>query len=294
MARNLIKVGHELAVYNRTRDRAEAFRSLGARVTATPSEAVHEAEVLITMLSDDRAVEDIVYSPHHVLQTLPGHSVHLSMSTISVALSRRLAEDHDRKGQSYVAAPVMGRPDAAAAARLFVVAAGPGKDIERCQPLFEAMGQKTFRAGEAAPAANVFKLCANFLITTVIEGLAEASSLVRKSDLDPALFLDFLTNSLFSAPIYQTYGRMIASDDFEPVGFRLPLGLKDNRLLLEAAEGASVPMPMASLVRDRFLTALAQGMSEADWSAIARVAQRDAGLDLDQAEGSPSRSAKSD
>ncbi|MFZ0426589.1 MAG: NAD(P)-dependent oxidoreductase [Acidobacteriota bacterium] len=278
MARNLLDAGHELTVYNRTRSRAEAFRPLGARVAATPGEAAGDAEVLISMLADDRAVEDILFAPHNALQVLPAGATHVGMSTISVALSRRLAEAHESRGQNYLAAPVMGRPDAAAAARLFVIAAGPAEQIEKCRPLFDALGQRTFIAGQKAPAANVFKLAANFLITTVIESLAEASALVQKSDLDPAAFLEFLTESLFSAPIYRTYGGMIASQDFEPVGFRLPLGLKDNRLLLEAAGAMEVPMPMASLVRDRFLSGLARGMGEADWSAIARIAHQDAGL----------------
>ncbi len=278
MARNLISAGHELRVYNRTPSRAEDFRLSGALVAATPAEAAEEAEVLITMLADDRAVEDVLFAPHNGLHALPVGAVHISMSTISVGLSRRLVEAHGEKGQQYLAAPVMGRPDAAAAAKLFVIAAGPAEQIERCQPVFEALGQRTFIAGSDAPAANVFKLAANFLITSVIEGLAEASSLVRKSGLDPAVFLEFLTNSLFAAPIYQTYGKMIAADEYEPVGFRLPLGLKDNRLLLAAAEEASVPMPLASLVRDRFLSAMAQGMTEADWSAMARISYREAGL----------------
>jgi len=186
------------------------------------------------------------------------------MSTISVALSRRLAEEHRKKDQHYVAAPVFGRPDAAATAKLFVVTAGPAAQIERCRPLFDAVGQRTFPAGEDAPAANVVKLAGNFLITTMIESLAEAFALIRKSGLDANTFLDILTGSLFTAPAYRTYGKMIAADTFEPVGFKLPLGLKDNRLLLAAAEELVVPMPMASLVRDRFVTALAHGLGEAD------------------------------
>lgn len=278
MAQNLIKAGHQLTVYNRTRSRAEAFRTTGARVAATPAEAVQGVEALITMLADDRAVEDVLFAPHDALHALPAGAVHISMSTISVDLSRRLVEAHREKEQDYLAAPVMGRPDAASAAKLFVIAAGPADQIERCRLLFDALGQRIFVAGQDAPGANVFKLAANFLITAVIEGLAEASSLVRRSDLDPAAFLDFLTNSLFSAPLYRTYGGMIANDQYEPVGFRLPLGLKDNRLLLAAAEEAAVPMPLASLVRDRFLSAMAQGMTEADWSAIARISYQNAGL----------------
>jgi 3-hydroxyisobutyrate dehydrogenase-like beta-hydroxyacid dehydrogenase len=279
MARNLIKAGHTVAVFNRTLSRAEELRNLGASVARNPGEATANAEVLITMLADDHAVEDAILGLGRALQSLPAGGVHVGMSTISVALSRRLDAAHREKQQHYVAAPVFGRPEAAAAAKLFIVAAGPAKQIERCRTLFEAIGQKTFVVDENAPAANVIKLAGNFLISTVIEGMAEAVSLVRKSGVDPNKFLDVLTGSLFSAPVYKNYGGMIAANRFEPVGFKLPLGFKDNRLLLAAAEEAAVPMPMASLVHDRFVDAIAQGMTEADWSAIARISFQSAGLE---------------
>lgn len=278
MARNLITAGHTLVVYNRTRSRAEELQPLGAKVAATPGEAASGAEAVITMLADDRALESVVFGPGNVLESLPPGGVHISMSTISVAISRRLAAAHQEKRQRYVSAPVFGRPEAAAAAKLFIVAAGPANQIERCRALFDALGQKTFLAGEEAPGANLIKLTGNFLITTVIESLAEGFALVRKSGLDANQFLEILTNSLFAAPIYRTYGGLIAADKFEPAGFKMPLGLKDNRLLLTAAEEANVPMPMASLVRDRFLAALALGLGESDWSAIARISAQEAGL----------------
>jgi len=278
IARNLIKAGHSLTVYNRTRSRAEELQPLGATLAATPADAASSAEALITMLADDHAVEDMVLASGSAIESLPAGAVHVSLSTISVALSRRLAQAHQQRQQYYVAAPVFGRPDAAVAARLFIVAAGPLAQIDRCRPLLEAIGQKTFIAGVDQSIANVIKLTGNFLITTVIESLAEAFSLVRKFDLDPDVLLDILTSSLFPAPVYRNYGAMIAADRFEPVGFKLPLGQKDNRLLLEAAEEAAVPMPMASLVRDRFLAAVAQGLGEADWAAVARISFQEAGL----------------
>jgi 3-hydroxyisobutyrate dehydrogenase-like beta-hydroxyacid dehydrogenase len=277
MARNLIKAGHTLTVYNRTRSRAEALSPLGAKVADSPAEAAASVDVVITILADDRALEEVIFTGG-AIESLHAGAIHIGMSTISVALSRRLAVAHKERKQHYIAAPVFGRPEAAAAAKLFIVAAGPVKQIEHCQPLFDAMGQKTFIAAEEAPAANVIKLAGNFLITTVIEGLAEAFALGRKSGVDPHKFLEILTNSLFAAPVYRTYGAMIAADKFEPVGFKLPLGFKDNRLILAAAEEAAVPMPMASLVHDRFVAALAQGWGEADWSAIARITSRSAGL----------------
>ena len=278
IARNLIKDGHTLTVYNRTQSRAEPFASLGARIAETPNEAAADAEVLITMLADDAAVEGLIFAPGNAIQALPAGAVHISMSTISVALSRRLAEAHTDRKQHYVAATVFGRPDVAAAGKLWVVAGGPAEPIERCQLLFDAIGQKTFRAGEEAHTANAIKLAGNFVITTVIESLAEAFAFGRKSGVDPHTFLDILTNSLFPGPVYKTYGNMIASDQFEPPGFKLPLGFKDNRLLLAAAEEARVPMPMASLIRDRFVAALARGLGESDWAAIARLSYQDAGL----------------
>ena len=255
IARNLIKAGHTLSVYNRTRSRSEAFASLGVRVAETPDEAASDAEVLITMLADDTAVQSVIYSPGNAIGVLPAGAVHISMSTISVVLSRQLAESHREKQQHYLAAPVFGRPDAAAAAKLFIVAAGPAEQLERCRPLFDAIGQKTFLIGEEAQSANAIKLAGNFLLTTVIESLGEAFAFGRKSGVDPHAFLDILTHSLFPAPVYRIYGSMIASDKFEPAGFKLPLGMKDNRLLLAAAEEAAVPMPIASLVHDRFVAA---------------------------------------
>jgi 3-hydroxyisobutyrate dehydrogenase-like beta-hydroxyacid dehydrogenase len=284
MATNLLRAGHTLSVYNRTRARADALKSLGARIASTPGEAAAGAEVAITMLADDHALESVVFGQgtaeksKGILDSLPPNAIHVSMSTISVALSRRLAAAHAERKQHYVSAPVFGRPEAAAAAKLFIVAAGPTAQIDRCRPLFDAMGQKTFAAGDDASGANLMKLAGNFLITAVIEGLAESFALVRKAGLDANLFHEILTSSLFNAPIYKTYGALINSQKFEPAGFKLPLGLKDNRLLLAAAEENAVPMPMASLVRDRFLAALGQGMGELDWSAISKLSAKDAGL----------------
>lgn len=284
IARNLIKAGHSLSVYNRTRSRAEEFKPLGATIAESPSAAAVGAEVLITMLADDRAVEGVIFAPGNALEALPDGAIHISMSTISVALSHRLAEAHSGKQQHYLAAPVFGRPDAAAAAKLFVVAAGPTKQVERCRPIFDAIGQKTFHPSEEAPAANAIKLSGNFLITAVIESLAEAFTFVRKFDVDPNSFLDVLTGSLFTAPVYRTYGNLIVTGKFEPAGFKLPLGLKDNRLLLAAAEQAAVPMPMASLIHDRFVAALAQGWAESDWAVIARLSSQNAGLEKETTE----------
>jgi 3-hydroxyisobutyrate dehydrogenase-like beta-hydroxyacid dehydrogenase len=278
MARNLIKAGFTAILYNRTRGRAEELQPHGATVAETPAQAASNADVLITMLADDRALEEVIFGSGNAIQALRAGATHISMSTISVALSGRLAAAHREHQQNYVSAPVFGRPEAAAAAKLFIVAAGSRQQLERCQPLFDRMGQRTFTVGDDAPSANVIKLLGNFLISSVIESLGEAFALARKSGIDLNNFLDVLTGTLFNAPVYKTYGALIAQEKFEPVGFKLLLGLKDCRLVLAAAEEAAVPMPIASLIRDHFLTAIAQGMGEIDWSAISRVSAKNAGL----------------
>ena len=212
-----------------------------------------------------------------LLASLPQGAIHVSMSTISVALSERLAAAHASAGQRFVAAPVLGRPDAAAAAKLFVVAAGAPEAVAACRPLFEAVGQRTFHIGDQPPLANLVKLSGNFLLASVIEALGEAVALVAKAGVDRRQYVDLLTSTLFAAPAYKTYGGLIAEQRFEPAGFAAPLGAKDIRLTLAAAEDLRVPMPLASLLRDRFLALLAQGGEALDWSAIARLAERDAG-----------------
>jgi len=279
IARNLLSAGFEMTVYNRTRSRADELQDDGARVAATPSEAARSAEVLITMLSDDIAVEQVVFGEGGVLGSLGRDAVHISMSTISVALSRRLAREHKAAGQQYIAAPVFGRPDAAQAAKLFVIAAGPDEALKYCDQIFSAIGQKTFVVGENASSANVVKLSGNFLIASVIESLGEAFALVRKHGIDPEQYLDILTNTLFSAPAYKNYGGLIAHSRYRPAGFELTLGLKDVRLALGAAEAAAVPMPIASVIRDRFITAFARGLGDADWSALGLIAAQDSGLE---------------
>ncbi len=277
MAKNLLAAGHEVIVYNRTKSKADALIADGAKVAKNPAIAA-ASEVVISMLADDAAVEQVTFGTHCILASLPQGCFHISMSTISVEFSERLTRAHEEYRQRYVAAPVFGRPEAAAAAKLFIVAAGKKSDVEHCKPLFDAMGQKTFHIGEHPSMANVVKLSGNFLIASMIESLGEAFALVRKHGVDPHAYLDLLTNSLFSAPVYKTYGGIIADGKYEPVGFRAALGLKDIRLALQAADAVTVPMPTASVVRDRFLAQVANGGADADWSSIAKLAAEDAGL----------------
>jgi 3-hydroxyisobutyrate dehydrogenase-like beta-hydroxyacid dehydrogenase len=277
MAANLVAAGHEVTVYNRTRQRAEPLAQRGAKIADRPADLA-DAEAVVTMLADDQAVEEVVFGKDGLLATTPAGRTHISMSTISVALSERLAQAHQAAKQGYVAAPVFGRPEAAAAAKLFIVAAGAEEAIARCQPIFAALGQRTFVLPGAPAAANVVKLSGNFLIGAVIEGLGEAFALVRKAGINPHAYLEILTNSLFTAPVYKTYGELIVGEKYDQVGFGAALGLKDIRLALAAAEARRVPMPLASLVHDHLLTVVAQGGEAQDWSALGRLAARNAGL----------------
>ena len=277
MASHLLKAGHEVIVYNRTTDKVEPLVQQGARRAANVAEAC-DAEVIVTMLSDDHALESVSYGASQILESLPKARVHVSCSTISVALADRLTSDHQRAGQHFVSAPVFGRPEAASAAKLFVVAAGDTASVERCQPIFDAIGQRTFRFGDKPSNANLVKLSGNFLIMSVIESLSEALALVGKGGLDQREYLDFLTSTLFNAPVYKTYGTLAVAKKFQPAGFLAPLGLKDVRLALQAAESLRVSLPLADLVRNRFLTLLANGGESLDWSAISQIPARDAGL----------------
>ena len=276
MAANLLRGGHEVTVYNRTPGKAQGLVAQGARAAAGVADACG-GDAVVTMLADDGAVEGAVFGEQGVIGSLGKGAIHVSMSTISVALSERLSAAHANAGQRFVAAPVFGRPERAVAAKLFIVAAGAPDAVDACLPLFEAMGQKTFPIGDQPKAANLVKLSGNFLIASVIEGLGEAMALVGKAGVDRRRYLDLLTSTIFTAPVYRTYGGLIAEQRFEPAEFAAPLGHKDIRLALAAAEALRVPMPFASVLHDRFLTLLAHGGEALDWSAIGQLAAKDAG-----------------
>ncbi len=277
MAKNLLHVGHKVTVYNRTRQHSERLAAEGAHVAETPAGAALE-EAAITMLADDRAVEAVIFGENGLLEAMLPGALHISMSTISAALSERLAAAHREKGQRYLAAPVFGRPEAAAAAKLFIVAAGAKADIAEAQPLFDAMGQRTFDVGEKPEQANILKLCGNFLISCVIESMSEVFAVSAKAGVEASTVFDLFTSTLFSAPVYKTYGTILMEKKFSPAAFKLALGFKDNRLMLEAAANLQTPMPFASVVRDQFLSALANGRGDLDWSAFGLAVQQNAGL----------------
>jgi 3-hydroxyisobutyrate dehydrogenase-like beta-hydroxyacid dehydrogenase len=276
MAANLLKAGHHVTAYNRSQDKVEALAARGARPARTVAEACG-GSVVISMLANDEAVEAVTFGAGGILATLPAAAVHVSCSTISVALATRLSAAHADAGQRFVAAPVFGRPEAAAAAKLFVVAAAEDAVLQAVSPVFDAIGQRTFVVSDDPKAASLVKLSGNFLIASVIESLGEAMALVGKAGVDKSQYLELLTSTLFGAPVYQTYGGMIARDEFEPAGFAATLGLKDVRLALEAGEDLQVPLPIASLLRDRFLTLLAHGGGELDWSAVGAMSAWEAG-----------------
>jgi 3-hydroxyisobutyrate dehydrogenase-like beta-hydroxyacid dehydrogenase len=276
MAGNLLKTGHDLTVYNRSPAKAQPLVDQGAHAAKTVADASH-GEAVVTMVADDKALEAMVFADAGILATLPKNAIHISTSTISVALAEKLIEAHAKAGQRFVSAPVFGRPEAAAAAKLFVVAAGDPETLSACTPIFDAIGQRTFILSDNPPVANLIKLSGNFLIASVIEALGEAMALVGKAGVDPHAYLDMLTSTLFNAPVYKTYGGLIAGGVFEPAGFAAPLGQKDVRLTLAAAENLNVPMPIASILRDRFLTLLANGGEKLDWSAIGSLAAKDSG-----------------
>jgi 3-hydroxyisobutyrate dehydrogenase-like beta-hydroxyacid dehydrogenase len=276
MAANLLKAGHEITVFNRSPGKLRPLVELGARSADTVADACR-GELVVTMLADDAAVADVAFTETGIVNVLPKGAIHLSMSTISVALSKRLTEAHARAAQQFVAAPVFGRPDAAAAAKLYIVVGGNPAAIRTCQPLLDVLGQKTFAIGPTPASANLVKLSGNFLMAAVIEALGEAIALVGKAGIDPQVYVDLLTSSVFNTPVYKTYGGLIAGRRFEPALFAASLGFKDIRLALEAAENLRVPMPLGSLLHDRFLRLLAQGGEHLDWAAIGGLAARDAG-----------------
>ena len=276
MAANLVNAGHDVTVFNRSAGKSAALVKLGAREAADVAEAC-DREVVITMLANDDAASEVAFGAGGIIAHLHSGAIHLSMSTISVALSRHLAQAHSKAGQRYVAAPVFGRPDMAAAAKLFIVTSGDPATLDRCKPVFDALGQKTSRIGVEPSAANLVKLTANFLQASVIESLGEAVALIGKAGIDRIAYVNLLTSTIFTSPAYTIFGPLIATGTFGPAAFAAPLGFKDIRLALAEAETLLVPMPLANLLHDRFLRLFAQGGENLDWSAIGGLASEDAG-----------------
>lgn len=273
MAANLVRAGHEVTVWNRSPDKAEALVAAGATLAERPADAAG-GEVVMSMLADDAAVEAVVYGEGGIAGA---PALHVSHSTISVALAKRLTADAGPGG--YLSAPVFGRPPAAEAGKLFVVAAGAPDLIERCEPLFDAIGQRTFHIGDTPSAANLVKLSGNFMIMAVVEALAEAMTLAERGGVERAALLEVLTGTLFGAPIVHTYGDLLVNERFRPAGFAAPLGLKDMNLADAAATASRVPMPLLSIVRDHLRATIAREGDDIDWAGMALAVRHGAGLD---------------
>jgi 3-hydroxyisobutyrate dehydrogenase-like beta-hydroxyacid dehydrogenase len=282
IAANLIAAGHSLTVYNRTPSKAKALLTQGAMLAHDPA-GTAGGDIVITMLSDDHAVEEIVFgSPGDDNQGLIAHqgehTIHVSMSTISAQLSRRVDEASTALRRSFISATVMGRPDVADRGELILMAAGDRKLIEHCKPAFEVIAKSIHVVGEQAEQANVIKLAANFMISSMIETFAEAFALVRKNGIDHHKFLQIMASDFFQSPIYEKYGKIIANEKFESGAFTVRLQEKDTRLALMAALESEVPMPLAMVLENAFLTAIGRGKGDLDPCSIAQVALENAGI----------------
>jgi 3-hydroxyisobutyrate dehydrogenase-like beta-hydroxyacid dehydrogenase len=275
MAANLLKAGHTLTVWNRSPGPAAELAALGAAVVARAADAAR-GDVVISMLADDASTNEVITDD--LLSGAPKGLVHVTMATISVAACKALRERHDSYGLAFVAAPVFGRAEIAAAAKLNIVAGGADAAIMRVQPLFDAMGQKTWRAGSDPTHASLVKITGNFMLAASIEMLSEAFSLAEKGGVDPKVFAEIMTSTLFAAPAFKIYSEIINNRRFEPAGFKMTLGLKDVGLALEASRALQTPLPLASLVRDHFLEGLAAGLADKDWAALSAIVRRKAGL----------------
>ena len=278
MASNLLAAGHKLRIYNRTASKAEPLVKGGGELMSNTAAVASPGGVVITMVADDAALEEMVVGVDTIAHRLAPGGIHISMSTIAPSTARKLAQYHAENGSIYIAAPVFGRPEAAAAKRLWICTSGPHHAKHKVAPILEAMGQKTFDFGEEIGAANALKVAGNFLIAAAIESMAEALAMLEKSGLDRVAAIEMMSSTLFACPVYQGYGKAIAEMRHMPAGFRLPLGLKDIELALKTGGEVRAPMPVAGVVRDRFLAGIARGRSEMDWSGLALGARDDAGL----------------
>jgi 3-hydroxyisobutyrate dehydrogenase-like beta-hydroxyacid dehydrogenase len=278
IAANLLRAHHEVVVWNRSAAKARPLTESGALLAATPHAAATGREVIITMLADDTALEAVLGGEDGIFAGLPRGALHVSMSTIAVATAERVAREHASRGQRFICAPVFGRPEAAAAAKLFIVAAGDAEAVASAAPVFSAIGQRVFDVGTTPSAAALVKLCGNFMILSAIESLAEAMTLAAKGGVAKATLLEVLTGSVFNAPIFHNYGKLLVEERFKPAGFTAPLGLKDMRLAGQSAEALRVPMPLLNLLRDHLLQTIAVEGEDVDWSGIGLTVAKNAGL----------------
>lgn len=277
MAARVLGGGHELVVYNRTRAKCADLEKAGARVATSLAEACKGREAVISMVTDDKALTEVV--TEGVVPGLAKGAIHVAMGTHSVAVLREIGALHDKAGHVLVAAPVLGRPEAAAAGQVGVVAAGPKDAVAKLAPVFSLIGRRTFDAGVKPEGASAVKLANNMVLGCAIEAMGEGFSLIRKYGVEPATFFEVMTDGLFAAPAYKVYGNIIAKELYHQAGFTTALGLKDANLMLAAALAANVPLPSLNVYRDRLIDAVAHGETELDWSVIARAQARAAGIE---------------
>jgi 3-hydroxyisobutyrate dehydrogenase-like beta-hydroxyacid dehydrogenase len=278
MAGNLIEQGHTLRVWNRSPGKADDLVAQGATLAAHPGDAVGADGIVFSMVADDAALEQIVGGPDGIAARLGPGGVHISMSTVSPETSTRIAALHAERGALFVAAPVFGRPAAAASSMLFILCAGADAARARALPLLEKMGQRVFELGADPAAASIVKLGGNFMIMAVIEAMAEAATLAERHGVPRQAMIDVMSQSIFATPLYVNYGKLIAAHSYREAGFKLSLGYKDANLVLDAAKKARVPMPLASMMRDRFLSAMARERGDLDWTATALNVSEEAGV----------------
>jgi 3-hydroxyisobutyrate dehydrogenase-like beta-hydroxyacid dehydrogenase len=269
MAANLLKAGYAVRVWNRSPDRAAPLEAQGAVSVSRPEDVAEPGALLVSSLSNDQVLEEVVGANRELLRRLGPGGIHVSTSTVAPETSRRLAEDHGHNGVSYLAAPVLGRPDAAAAAKLWIFLSGRPEAKERALPVLRVLGQGVFDLGDDPGAANVVKLACNFLLASAIEAMAEAFTLAEKNGIRRGLVADLLGQTIFDCPPYRNYGRQIAEQRYEPALFKLSLGLKDLNLVLQTAVSSDVPMPLATLLHDRFQDAADKGRGDLDWTGAA-------------------------
>jgi 3-hydroxyisobutyrate dehydrogenase-like beta-hydroxyacid dehydrogenase len=278
IAANLIRARHDVVVWNRSAEKARSLVEAGAVLAANPRAAAIGREIVITMLADDAVLESVLSGEDGVFAGLRAGALHVSMSTISVAAATRVASEHSARGQRFLSAPVFGRPEAAASAKLFIVAAGTDADFQMTGPLFSAIGQRVFYIGETPADANLVKLCGNFMILAAIEAMAEAMTLAQKGGIARKQLLEVLTGTLFDSPVYRNYGAALVEGRFKPAGFAAPLGLKDMRLVGQSAEALRVPMPLLNVLRDHLLQTIGAAGEDVDWSGIGLAVAGNAGL----------------
>lgn len=279
MARRVLDAGNDLVVYNRTPSKAEDLRAAGATVVDSIAAVTQDRDAVITMVTDDAAIEAIALGEGGLVTALPDGGIHLAMGTHSVAMTRAIAASHSKANQVFVAAPVLGRPDRAAAGELGIMPAGPADAVARLQPLLEVMGRRIFPAGDKPEAAAAIKIAHNFILGCAIEVMGEGMSLVRKYGVEPLVLHQVLTEGIFGSPAYQIYGDIIVNEAYDNVGFTTLIGLKDANLALAAAEAVQVPLPSVNVWRDRLLGAIAHGDGERDWAVVAREQARASGLE---------------